>query len=283
MTDLFGAERPAQVRKAESVAELFAAAKASYRVGSGFLRKGNDEMKRFGELLLKAKAAVGRGDWLAALAEHWPDLPKRTAQRWMDTASPAKAGHDEEAEASDVLSGKSATVALFPDKTSDEPSAGGGPQGEAGEGVSDEPAAPAAPAPAAEPLIDPVDAVKMGAALQYLADMKKSAKSLLFQAKKLLASPLGGRLREAFGHHGVGFAEAQDVRFGPGVPAHTHEETVWPLARDLQAALADVTGMVDPAAETAGQREARRRLRAAAEAEVRRAVEDVAAEGDVEI
>lgn len=84
---------PAIVRKNDAAAGFIAEAKeidADILVHVGRVMDG---VKRRGELLLKAKAIAGHGNWLATLATHWPGLSPRTAQHYMAIAKSAKLAH----------------------------------------------------------------------------------------------------------------------------------------------------------------------------------------------
>lgn len=77
------------VQQLESVAECFAAARAADSEITLFIDRSVQAVRRRGELLLKAKEAAGHGSWAAALKQHWPGLPERTARHYMAQAKSA--------------------------------------------------------------------------------------------------------------------------------------------------------------------------------------------------
>jgi site-specific DNA-methyltransferase (adenine-specific) len=81
--DLF--HPPAIIRPAEDLAGLAAAINTAHRQAEEALRAGLAHALRVGELLLKAKAKVGHGQWLAWLQRHC-EVSERLAQKYMQVA-----------------------------------------------------------------------------------------------------------------------------------------------------------------------------------------------------
>jgi hypothetical protein len=122
-----------------------------------------------------------------------------------------------------------------------------------------------------DPLIDPVDAIDMAAALDSLAKAKKATKTLWHQIEQLLKSPIAGQLQRAARHHKLPFHRDEDAHQGVGEEAHVITAVRWPVIGQMQAMLADVTGQIHPDAETPAQRAMRRQHQKAAEMQVKRA------------
>lgn len=74
---------PAATQAASTAAEKVAYAK--HLEGEAKVHVGNAvaNYRAIGKVLLEAKEQVGHGGWEEFLAEKWPDLPPRTARRWM--------------------------------------------------------------------------------------------------------------------------------------------------------------------------------------------------------
>jgi hypothetical protein len=76
---------PALVRPAEDLGALLAAARAEHEAGEGATRKGLEHYRKAGEALVRAKAAAGHGQWLAALAR--TGIPQQRASEYMRLAA----------------------------------------------------------------------------------------------------------------------------------------------------------------------------------------------------
>lgn len=83
-------EPPAIEQHFDSAASLIAEARAIDADILTALDRAVIGMKRRGDLLLKAKAASGHGNWRETLKKHWPGLSERTASRYMAQAKSAK-------------------------------------------------------------------------------------------------------------------------------------------------------------------------------------------------
>lgn len=75
------------VRHTDALAELAAGIRAEHTAALSAVKKGVEHAKAAGELLNRAKAMCGHGQWLPWLATNCPDLGVRQAQKYMRLAA----------------------------------------------------------------------------------------------------------------------------------------------------------------------------------------------------